>query len=552
MQDSQAPILVLKEETDARFGRNQVISNIEACEKVAEMLRTTLGPNGMDKLFFNGTDLLITNDGATIMKSLEITHPAARILTSISESQDKDIGDGTTSVVLLAAAIMGRLKELVKENFPIPKIVEALEKAFAFLQIKAPEQKVPFRAESLQSLAETSLSSKILSSHKKHFGEMVIRALGLAQDIENIGVKKVPGGGIESSFMVEGIAFEKCFTYAGYEQQPKRIESPKIALLKVELEWKSEAENAELRIDGVEEYQKVVDAEWKIITDKLDRIIEAGANVVLSLLPIGDYATQYFAKHGVFSAGRVPEAEVKRVISSFGGRVVSTVSLLCEGVLARCQVFEELEIGKTKFNFFRRGQAASPGLRGGKEEAAGEKENAESDRDSKLGECEQASRSCTLILRGPGAEILSEVERSLHDSMMVAKRAMSYKDIVAGGGAFEMEMSRELRLYSAKFSCGGKFVLKALSEAFEVIPFQLARNFGFDAIHTVQLLRKAHHEGMRHHGVSEHGGIANSQNSFVLEPLEVKQNMIKAAISSAMTVISVDSTIISSAANRPQ
>lgn len=531
-RDPQAPILLLKEETDARFGKSQIISNIEACEKVAGMLKTTLGPNGMDKLFFNGTDLLITNDGATIMRSLEITHPAARILCNISESQDKDIGDGTTSVVLFAAAIMSGVKTLVKENFPVVKIAEALEKTYLFLEEKIAEQKIPFSRESLHMLAETSLNSKILSGHKKHFGEMVVRALQTVgpSRVGEIGIKKVPGGGIDSSFLVEGVAFEKCFTYAGYEQQPKKIKNAKIAFLNVELEWKSEAENAEMRISGVEEYQRVVDAEWKIITDKLDRIIDSGANVVLSILPVGDYATQHFAKHGVFSAGRVPEAEVHRLIKSFGGRVVSTVGLLESSILGECGSFEELEIGRTKFNFFRRplGNTEDDGPEG---EKGGEKEG-------------EAAKSCTLILRGPGMEILSEVERSLHDSLMVTKRAMVYDDVVSGGGAFEMEMSRALRLFSAKFSCGTKFVVKAVSEAFETIPFQLARNFGFDAISTLQLLRKFHHEGMKTHGVSEQG-VADTQSLFILEPLEIKRNMIKAAVNAAIAIVSVDATIIS-------
>jgi T-complex protein 1 subunit eta len=507
-----APVLVLKEETDARFGKNQVISNIEACEKVADFLKSTLGPNGMDKLFFNGTDLMISNDGATIMKSLEITHPAARIMANISESQDKDIGDGTTSVVLLAAAIMGKMKELVRENLPVHKIAEFLEKALFFVQKKAKEQLVDFSDDSLLALAGTSLNSKILCTYREHFSQMVIRALETSE-IENIGIKKVPGAGLEKSFLVEGVAFEKCFTYAGYEQQPKKLKNPKIALLRVELEWKSEAENAEVRISGTEEYQKVVNAEWSIIKDKLDRIIESGASVVLSLLPVGDYATQYFARKGVFSVGRVPDAEMKRVTSAFGGRVVSSVGLVDDAVLARCDEFEELEVGRTRMNFFR-GKA----------------------------------RASTIVLRGPGMEILEEAHRSLWDSLMVVRRAMGCTEIVSGGGAFEMEISRGLRVYSSKFSCGGRFVLRAVSEAFEIIPFQLAKNSGFDPVAVVQGLRKAHHEGKKFFGVSLNGGWCDCSRALVVEPLEGKVNMAKAAINAAIAIVSIDSTIVSGAA----
>ncbi|OAG30008.1 T-complex protein 1 subunit eta [Nematocida displodere] len=509
-----APVLILKEETDTRFGRNQIVRNIEMCEKVADILKSTLGPNGLDKMFFNGRDMLITNDGATIMKSLEIVDPAARVLLNVSESQDRDIGDGTTSVVLLACSILKKLKSLVKENMSLPLIMKHLEEALPLIREKSQEQMVAFHNESLQMLAETSLNSKILSQYKKHFGEMVIKTLK-AKDAD-ISVKKVSGGSIDSSFIINGVVFEKCFTYAGYEQQPKRIEHPKIAILKVELEWKSEVENSEMRISGAEEYAKVVSTEWKLITDRLDKIISTGASVVVSTLPIGDYATQYFAKHKVFSAGRVPESEAMRLVHAFGGRVVSTVSLLSPSTLGHCTLFEEREIGRSRFNFFH----SSPNRP------------------------ETSESVCTIVLRGPGSEILAEVERSLHDSMAVTRRTANKKEIVAGGGAFEMEISRELRKYASTLSCGGKFVIKALSEAFEVIPFQLAKNFGHDPIEIVQRLRKAHYEGLKNEGVSEEG-VSDSFSSFVIEPLEIKTHMIQASISAAIAILSIDATIVS-------
>lgn len=517
-----APVLILREETDTRFGVNQVIRNIEMCEKVADILRSTLGPHGLDKMFFNGKDMLITNDGATIMKSLDIVDPAAKVLLNISESQDKDIGDGTTSVVLLSASILGKLKRFVKEQMSIPLIVSHLEKMAEYLREQAKTQLVSFHDDSLQMLAETSLNSKILCRYKKHFGQMVIRTLK-AKD-SDISVKKVSGGSIEDSFIVDGVAFEKCFTYAGYEQQPKRIKNPRLAVLNVELEWKSEVENSEMRIAGADEYAKVVSTEWKLITDKLDKIIETGANVVLSMLSIGDYATQYFAKHNIFSAGRVPEKEMARIVSAFGGRVVSTVSLLSPATLStQCVLFEEKEIGRTRFNFFY----------------------------NSINDTDKIENVCTIILRGPGSEILAEVERSMHDSMSVTRRTASKKEIVTGGGAFEMEMSRVLRKYASQMDNAGKFVVNVLSEAFEAIPLQLAKNFGHNAIQTVQALRKTHHDGFCHYGVSE-SGIDDMLSSFVIEPLEVKTHMIQAAISAAVAILSIDATIVSGAGKERQ
>lgn len=507
------PVLILREETDTRFGKNQIIRNIEMCEKISDIIKTTLGPNGLDKMFFNGTDMLITNDGATIMKSLEIVDPAAQVLLNISEAQDRDIGDGTTSVVILSSAILRRIKPLVKEDMPVSFITSQLNRLIGVISEISKDKLVPFDNESLQMLAETSLNSKILNNHKRHFSEIVLKTLK-AQDSE-ISIKKVTGGSIESSFIVNGVAFEKCFTYAGYEQQPKKISTPKIATVKIELEWKSEVENSEMRISGAEEYSKVVSTEWKLITDRLDRIIQSGANVVLSTLSIGDYATQYFAKYGVFSAGRVPEDEINRITRACGGRTVSTVSLINERSLSRCALFEEREIGRVRYNFFY--VSLDKG---------------------------EVSSVATIILRGPGAEILAEVERSLHDSMAVTRRTAATEEIVVGAGAYEMEISRELRKLTGSCSSAERFVIKAVSEAFESIPFQLAKNFGHDPMSTVQMLRKAHSEGLVNYGVSEEG-VEDSLSSYVIEPLEVKSHMAKAAIGAAIAILSIDSTIVS-------
>ncbi|KAI5172428.1 T-complex protein 1 subunit eta [Nematocida sp. LUAm3] len=507
-----APVLILKEETDTRFGVNQIVRNIEMCEKVSDILKSTLGPNGLDKMFFNGKDMLITNDGATIMKSLDIIDPAAKILLNISEAQDKDIGDGTTSVVLLSSSILKKMKKLIKENISIQVIINSLEDSLNFLLSKSHLQLVSFHRDSLSMLAETSLNSKILKRYKEHFSRIVVKTLNVKE--ENLSIKRVSGKSIDSTELINGVAFEKCFTYAGYEQQPKRIEHPKILVIHVELEWKSEVENSEIRISDVNEYSKVVSTEWRIITEKLERISKTGANVVLSTLPIGDYATQYFAKHKIFSAGRVPEKEAKRIIEAFGGKSISTLSLLHPSILStQCVLFEEKEIGKTRYNLFHYALTD-----------------------------EEISKACTIILRGPGAEILAEVQRSLNDSLAVTRRTAGKKEIVAGGGAFEMRMSRELKELSASSHGAKKFVILALSEALEVIPFQLAKNFGHEALLTMQMLRKAHHEGLNGYGVLENG-IDDTFSSFVIEPLKVKTHMMQAAISAACTILSIDATI---------
>jgi T-complex protein 1 subunit eta len=253
------------------------------------------------------------------------------------------------------------------------------------------------------------MSSKLIVSQRPFFSEMVVDAVTALdpEDLDEslIGIKKIAGGAMQDSLLVKGVAFKKTFAYAGFEQQPKSFTDPKILCLNVELELKAEKDNAEVRINEVSEYQAIVDAEWQIIYAKLEAIIKTGAKVVLSKLPIGDLATQYFADRNIFCAGRVPADDLKRVIQAVGGAVQSTCSDIQPQHLGTCAKFEEKQIGGERFNMFEG--------------------------------CPKA-RTCTLILRGGAEQFIAEVERSLHDAIMIVKRAIKNSAVVAGGGAIEV------------------------------------------------------------------------------------------------------------------
>lgn len=488
---------------DSRAGTHHVISNIDVCETVATLLSTTLGPYGLDKLFY-GKKLLLTNDGATILENMEFKHPVARLLCSLSKSQDNEVGDGTTSVILLTSAILTSHLPLIKDGFPAERIRECLREMKRVCLEHLDKLKIDFSNENLIKLAETSLNSKNIRACKTHFSEMLVEALSCDEDLH---IDKVPGGSLSDSFLVPGIAFRKTFTYAGYEQQPKKILSPNICCLNMELEWKRERENAEVRVGSVEEYQKVVDAEWKIITEKLDDIIASGANVVLSTQSIGDYATQYFARAGIFSAGRVND--LSKIVKAFNGKIANSTKYM---KLGKCDLFEERQLGEARYSYF-------------------EGRNA---------------KSRTLILRGPGAEILEEVERAVHDAVCVIRTAMKHRNIVCGGGSVEMQLSKlsRDRSFKAAGSTGAEemFVWRALSMAFEKIPSQLAANFGIDPVTTIQSLRQQHSTGTTI-GVGLKG-CEDMLKLGVLEPLEVKKNMIKAAFDAVEVILSIESTII--------
>lgn len=352
----------MKEGTDTSQGKPQLISNINACQAIVDAVRTTLGPRGMDKLIVNGQGkATISNDGATIMKLLDIVHPAAKTLVDIAKSQDAEVGDGTTSVVLLAGEFLKQVKPYVEEGVHPRIVIKAIRKSLSLCiekinQMAVKINKTDGNRELLEKCASTAMNSKLIHQQKDFFSKMVVDAVLSLDDLlplNMIGIKKVKGGSLEESKLVSGVAFVKTFSYAGFEMAPKSYKNCKIALLNIELELKAERDNAEIRVNNVAEYQKVVDAEWQILYDKLKKIHESGANVVLSKLPIGDVATQYFADRDMFCAGRVPEEDFKRTMKACGGAVMTTAYDINDSVLGRCENFEEVQIGGERFNIFQ-------------------------------------------------------------------------------------------------------------------------------------------------------------------------------------------------------
>ena len=269
----------------------------------------------------------------------------------------------------------------------------------------------------LQKCAETTLSSKLIAGEKEFFGKMVVDAVSCLEKSQGlplnmIGIKQVIGGAMRESFLVKGVAFKKTFSYAGFEQQPKSFRNPKILLLNLELELKSEKDNAEIRLDDPTKYQSIVDAEWNIIYEKLDKCVASGAQIVLSRLAIGDLATQYFADRGIFCAGRVPQEDLDRVAMATASAVQTTVNSVPESALGTCEQFEERQVGGDRYNLF----TGCPG-----------------------------AKTATIVLRGGAEQFIAEAERSLHDAIMIVRRAFIHSSVVPGGGAIDMEISRYLR-----------------------------------------------------------------------------------------------------------
>lgn len=520
---NQTPtIVVLKEGTDASQGRGQIISNINACIAVQEALKPTLGPLGSDILIVSSNQkTTISNDGATILKLLDVVHPAAKTLVDISRAQDAEVGDGTTSVTILAGELMKEAKPFLEEGISTHLIMKGYRTAVKLATDKIKELAVDIGSdgevnrELLERCAKTAMTSKLIYKNADFFVKMCVDAvLSLDRDELNdklIGIKKIAGGAMEDSIFVDGVAFKKTFSYAGFEQQPKKFNNPKILSLNVELELKAEKDNAEVRVEHVEDYQSIVDAEWQLILDKLKQIEDTGANIVLSKLPIGDLATQYFADRNIFCAGRVGADDMNRVIQAVGGAIQSTTNDIHDEHLGTCEVFEEIQIGSERYNLFKG--------------------------------CPNAKTS-TLLLRGGAEQVIAEVERSLHDAIMIVKRALQNKMVVAGGGAIEMEISKYLRDYSKTIVGKQQLIIHAFAKALEVIPRQLCENAGFDAVELLNKLRLAHSKGEKWFGIDfENENVGDNFAKFVWEPALVKINALSSATEATNLILSVDETI---------
>merc|ERR1719478_1914483 len=478
----------------------------------------------MDKLIEGNGEATITNDGATVMKLLNIIHPAARILMDISKAQDSEVGDGTTSVVVLAGELLQEAKGFLEDGLVAPQIIKGYRTAGNLVLQKLQDMAVDLTAKSeeekramLIKCAETTLTSKLVADYKQFFADMIVNAvsmLGEDLNVSAVGMKKVSGGSVTDSVLVDGVAFKKTFSYAGFEQQPKTFDNPKVLLLHLELELKAEKDNAEVRLSSPDEYQSIVDAEWKIIYEKLDNIRASGAQVVLSRLAIGDLATQYFADHNIFCAGRVEGEDMQRTAMAVGAQVQTTVNGLTPDVLGTCGRFEERQLGAERYNFFL--------------------------------DC-PSSKSATIIIRGGAQQFIDEVDRSLHDAIMIVRRAFKNQKVVAGGGAIELELSRYLREYSRRIDGKQQIVINYFARALECIPRALAANSGGDATDILNKLRQKHHTGGpegRCYGVDcINIGIMNTYQNYVWEPIMVKENALSSATEAACVILSIDETV---------
>lgn len=516
------PVLVLKEGTGRATGRDAQRNNIMAAKTVAKIVKSTLGPCGMDKMLVTGFgDLIITNDGATILKKLDVQHPAARMLVEVANTLDAEVGDGTTTAVVLAGELLAKAEKLLDQkvhpNVIIEGYTKAGEKALEILDKTA----VPVSIEDnelLINVALTSLRSKGVTAAKQHFSKLAVEAVKhvaeetegkIKADIGFVKILKKQGKGLNETELVKGIVIDKPVSY---QSMPRRIENARIALVTAKLEVRRTKFDSRIEMGSPEQLKLFIDEEEHIMKEMAEKISKTGANVVFCQKAIDELALHFLAMKNILAVKSIPMLDMERLARATGGKIIASLDDLNPNVLGEAKVVEETKIGEDKVVYVR--------------------------------ECKDP-RSVTIIVRGGSQHVVDEAERSLRDALCVVRNAVEDGKIVAGGGATEIEISRQLKSYAASVGGREQLAIEAYAEAMEVIPMALAENAGLDPIDKLVSLRAEHEAtGNPHYGIDIFTGeIKNMLDLNIVEPLRVKKQVIKSATEAANMILKIDDLI---------
>jgi thermosome len=516
------PVLVLKEGTGRTTGREAQKNNIMAAKIVAETVKTTLGPRGMDKMMVTSFgDVQITNDGATIMKELDVQHPAAKMLVEVAKAQDNEVGDGTTTAVVLAGELLTKAETLLDKNVHPLTIIEGYKKAGDKAQevLNSIAISVKFDDDkTLREVALTALSGKSNVVASEPFVKLTVEAVKqvteeadgkLKADIDLIKIVKKHGKSLDETELIKGMVIDK---EVASSQMPKLVEGAKIALLNEKLEIEKTEFDAKINIESPEQMQLFLDEEERMLKEMVNSIAKAGANVVFCEKGIDDMALHFLAKAGVLAVKSVSSSDMEKLSRATGGKILASVNDLSAEVLGKAKKVEEVKIGDDKLIYIR--------------------------------DCKNP-KAVTIVLRGASNHVIDEAERSLHDGLSVVRNAIEDGKIVAGGGAPEAEVAKNLRAYALKVGGREQLAVEAFAEAIEVIPLTLAENSGLDPIDIIVALRAKHEEpNSQTFGIEVNTGkIKDMRQLIVLEPLRVKLQVIKSATEAANMILKIDDLI---------
>jgi thermosome len=515
------PILILKEGSTRERGRGAQHANIMAARIVAEAVKSALGPKGMDKMLVDSFgDVTITSDGRTILDEMDIQHPAAKMMVEVAKTQDDEVGDGTTTSVIIAGALLEKAEDLIEKNVHPTVIIDgyrkAADKALETLEKIAISVDPSDRA-SLEKVATTSMASKLVAENKEFLAK--IASSGILQvaekvgdrfkvDIDNVKVEKKPGEAITDTKLINGVVLDKEVVHSG---MPKRVEKAKIALLDAPLEIEKTEFDAKINIESPEQMDAFLKQEENMIREMVEKIAAKGANVVLCQKGIDDLAQHFLARKNILAVRRVKKSDMEALAKATGGKIITNLDDMTKKDLGYAKLVEERKIGDDKMTFIEG--------------------------------CENP-RAVTVLIRGGTERIVDEAERSLHDALCVARDVVEEPKIVAGGGAPEMEVARVLREYADKLPGREQLAVMGFAEALEEVPTTLAENAGLDPIDIISELRARHEKGEVWAGVEVHEGkVKNMEKVGVFEPLAVKKQIIKSATEAASMILKIDDII---------
>ncbi len=518
---SGQPIFILPEGTLRNTGRDAQSRNIAAAKVVAESIRTTLGPKGMDKMLVDSIgDVTITNDGATILGEMDIEHPAAKMIVEVSKTQEDEVGDGTTTAVVITGELLKKAENLIEEGIHPTMIIRgfrmAKNKALDVLNAYADNITLDNTKE-LEKIAMTAMTGKGGESAKESLAKIAVDAVKIvAEKIggkvviekENIKIEKKQGGSIEDAELIRGIVIDKEVVHPN---MPKTVKNAKIALIDCALEVKDTETNAEIRITSPDQLQAFLDQESKMLKDMVKKIVASGCNVVLCQKGIDDLAQHYLAKEGIMAARRVKKSDMEKLARATGGKIVSSVDEVSKDDFGFAGIVEEKKMAGEQMIFVR--------------------------------ECKDP-KAVSILVRGGTEHVVEEVKRAMDDAVLGISAAVEVGKVVPGGGATEIEVSRLLKEYAETVGGREQLAITAFAEAVEIIPRTLAESTGKDPIDILVALRMEHEKGMKNRGVDVfNGGTMDMKEAGVIEPLKIKTQALKSASEATEMILRIDDVI---------
>ena len=520
------PVLILKEGASQTKGRDAQKNNITAAKLISEIVRTSLGPRGMDKMLVDSLgDVTITNDGATILKEIDVQHPAAKMMVEISKATDNEVGDGTTSVVILAGALIEKAEDLITKDVHPTIIVDGYRKSAtkAIEVLNSISQKIdPNDKDPLIRIARTSMQTKLISREADAVAQIVVNSVlqvseknpdgnGYRVDLDDIKVEKKAGGSLADTKMIKGIVLDKEVVHGG---MPKRVEKAKIALVNSALEIEKTEFDAKININSPDQMNMFLEEENRMLKGMVDKIVTTGANVVICQKGIDDIAQHYLAKEGILTVRRVKESDMTKLARATTARIVNNLEDLSAKDLGAAELVEERKVETDKWVF----------IEGAKH-----------------------PKSVTILIRGGSQRVVDEADRSVHDALMVTKDVLEKPAIVAGGGAPESFVAGKIREWANTLSGREQLAAEKFAEAMEAIPLTLAENAGMDPIDTITELRARQGKGSKWTGVDvKNAKITDMSKLDIVEPVSVKEQIVKSATEAASMILRIDDVIASS------